>query len=161
MMAPESIRHVREEPVMRRPVLFGSLLSLFVVAGVVLIAGSVLLAPPPLTSASGNTEVIRRFYAAANETIATGDTTALHAIVAPHFVDQDPVLGMKQDRVGLEGYLAALHAVAPDRAWRSSVARDRCRCATPSSLSRSYGGRSTSFASPAARSWSAGARPTI
>jgi hypothetical protein len=99
---------------MRRPVLFGSLLTLFVVAGVVLIAGSFLLEPAPLASASGNTEVIRRFYAAANETIATGDTTALHAVVSPHFVDQDPVLGMKPDRAGLEGYLTALHAVVPD-----------------------------------------------
>jgi predicted ester cyclase len=114
MMAPSSIRHVREEPVMRRPVLFGSLLTFFLVAGIVLIAGSFLLQPPPLASASGTTEVIRRFYAAANETIATGDTTALHAIVAPHFVDKDPVLGMKPDRAGLEGYLAALHAVVPD-----------------------------------------------
>src|SRR5918995_4869209 len=114
MMAPLSIRHLREEPVMRRSVLLGSLLTLFVVAGVVLIAGSFLVQPAPLASASGNTEVIRRFYAAANETIATGDTTALHAVVAPHFVDQDPVPGMKPDRGGLEGYLAALHAVVPN-----------------------------------------------
>jgi hypothetical protein len=92
-----------------------SLLTLFVVAGVVLIAGSFLLQPAaPTASASGNTEVIRRFYAAANETIATGDTTALHAVVAPHFLDQDPVPGMKPDRAGLEDYLVALHAVVPN-----------------------------------------------
>ena len=100
---------------MRRPIILSSLLTLFVVTGVVLIAGSFLLQPTvPTVSAAGNTEVIRRFYAAANETIATGDTTALHAVVAPHFVDQDPVPGMKPDRGGLEGYLAALHAVVPD-----------------------------------------------
>ena len=100
---------------MHRPILLSSLLTLFVVVGVVLIAGSFLLQPAaPTASASGNTEVIRRFYAAANETIATGDTTALHAVVAPHFVDQDPVPGMKPDRGGLEGYLAALHAMVPD-----------------------------------------------
>ena len=99
---------------MRRPIILSSLLTLFVVTGVVLIAGSFLLQPAPLASASGNAEVIRRFYAAANETIATGDTTALHAVVAPHFVDQDPVPGMRPDRGGLEGYLAALHAVVPD-----------------------------------------------
>jgi ketosteroid isomerase-like protein len=114
MMAPQSIRHVREEPIMRRPVLFGSLLTFFVVAGVVMIAGSVLLQPPPLASASGNTEIVHRFYAAANETIATGDMTALHAVVAPHFVDTDPVPAMKPDRAGLEGYLTALHEVVPD-----------------------------------------------
>src|SRR5918994_2108536 len=100
---------------MRRPILLSSLLTLFVVAGVVLIAGSFLLQPAALpASASGNTELIRRFYAAANETIATGDTTALHAVVAPHFVDQDPVPGMKPGRAGLEGYLAALHTMVPD-----------------------------------------------
>jgi hypothetical protein len=114
MMAPQSIRP-SEESTMRRPILLSSLLTLFVVAGVVLIAGSFLLQPAAApASAAGNTEVIRRFYAAANETIATGDTTALHAVVAPHFVDQDPVPGMKPDRGGLEGHLAALHAVVPD-----------------------------------------------
>jgi ketosteroid isomerase-like protein len=100
---------------MRRPIVMSSLLTLFVVAGVVLIAGSFLLQPAvPPAAAAGNTEVIRRFYAAANEAIATGDMTALHAVVAEHFVDQDPVPGMKPDRAGLEGYLAALHAVVPD-----------------------------------------------
>src|SRR5918993_1162735 len=100
---------------MRRPIILSSLLTLFVVTGAVLIAGSFLLQPTvPTASAAGNTEVIRLFYAAANETIATGDTTALHAVVALHFVDQDPVPGMKPDRGGLEGYLAALHAVVPD-----------------------------------------------
>jgi hypothetical protein len=100
---------------MHRPILVSSLLTLFVAAGVVLVAGSFILQPTvPSASASGNTEVIRRFYAAANETIATGDTTALHAVVAPHFVDQDPAPGMKPDRAGLERYLAALHAVVPD-----------------------------------------------
>jgi hypothetical protein len=114
MMALQSIRP-SEESTMHRPILLSSLLTLFVVGGVVLIAGSLLLQPTvPTASAAGNTEVIRRFYAAANETIATGDTTALHAVVAPHFVDQDPVPGMKPDRGGLEGYLAALHAVVPD-----------------------------------------------
>jgi mannose-6-phosphate isomerase-like protein (cupin superfamily)/ketosteroid isomerase-like protein len=106
---------LREELVMRGPILVSSLLTLFVVAGVVLIAGSFLLQPAvPSAAASGNTEVIRRFYAAANETIATGDTTALRAVVAPHFVDQDPAPGMKPDRGGLEGYLAVLHAGVPD-----------------------------------------------
>src|SRR5215218_7909492 len=100
---------------MRRHVILSSLLTFFVVAGVVLIAGSLLLQPAALpAAASGNTDVIRRFYAAANETIATGDTAALHAVVAPHFVDQDPTPGMKPDRSGLESYLATLHALVPD-----------------------------------------------
>jgi hypothetical protein len=100
---------------MRRPILLSALLTLCVVAGIALIAASVLLHPAAApASASGNTEVIRRFYAAANETIATGDTTALHAVVAPHFVDQDPIPGMKPDRNGLASYLAALHAVVPE-----------------------------------------------
>jgi hypothetical protein len=105
---------VSEELLMHRPVLLSSLLTLFVVAGVVLIAGSFLLQPAAPAVASGNSDVIRRFYAAANVTIATGDTTALHAVVAPHFVDQDPVPGMKPDRGGLESYLTALHALVPD-----------------------------------------------
>src|SRR5687767_12947992 len=114
MMAPQSIRP-SEESTLHRPILLSSLLTLFVVAGLVLIAGSFLLQPAAArASAAGTTEVTRRFYAAANETIATGDTTALHAVVAPHFVDQDPVPGMKPDRGGLERYLAALHAVVPD-----------------------------------------------
>src|ERR671913_979955 len=100
---------------MRRPIILSSLLTLFVVTGAVLIAGSFLLQPTvPTASAAGNTEVIRRFYAAANETISTGDTTTLHAVVAPHFVDQDPVPGMKPDRDGLERYLTVLHALVPD-----------------------------------------------
>src|SRR5215216_3882852 len=100
---------------MRRPVVLSSLLTLFVVAGVGLIEGSFLLQPATApVAASGNTDVIRRFYAAANETIATGDTTALHDVVAPHFVDQDPIPGMNPDRGGLEGYLSALHALVPD-----------------------------------------------
>jgi hypothetical protein len=105
---------VSEELLMHRPVLLSSLLSLFVVAGVGLIAGSFLLQPAAPAVTSGNTDVIRRFYAAANETIATGDATALQAVVAPHFVDQDPVPGMKPDRGGLERYLTALHALVPD-----------------------------------------------
>ena len=100
---------------MRRPILLSSLLTLVVVAGLVLIAGSILLQPAaPSAAASANTEVIRHFYAAANETIATGDTAALHAVVAPHFVDQDRVPGMKPDRGGLEGYLIKLHTLVPD-----------------------------------------------
>jgi hypothetical protein len=99
----------------RRSILLSSLLTLFVVAGVVLIAGSFFMQPvAPSAAAPGNTDVIRRFYAAANETIATGDATALRVVVAPHFVDQDPVPGMRPDRSGLEGYLAALHDVIPD-----------------------------------------------
>ena len=104
-----------EEFAVRHSILLSSLLTLFIVAGVVLIAGSFLMQPVASpAAASGNTEVIRRFYAAANETIATGDTTALRVVVAPHFVDQDPGPGMRPDRSGLEGYLAALHAVIPD-----------------------------------------------
>ncbi len=115
MMDSQSIRHFREELVMRHPIVLSSLLTFFVVAGLVLIAGSFLLQPAlPPAAASGNTDVIRRFYAAANETIATGDTTTLQAVVAPHFVDQDPLPGMKPDRSGLERYLTALHALVPD-----------------------------------------------
>ncbi|HEX2280828.1 MAG TPA: ester cyclase [Thermomicrobiales bacterium] len=100
---------------MRHPSLLISLLTLFIAAGIVLIAGSFILQPAaPPAAAPANTEVIRRFYAAANETIATGETTALHSVVAPHFVDQDPLPGMKPDRSGLEDYLIALHAVVPD-----------------------------------------------
>src|SRR5215207_627681 len=107
--------HVIEEFAVRRWILLSSLLTLFVVAGVVLVAGSFLMQPVAAPAAAlGSTDVIHRFYKAANETIATGDTTALQAVVAPHFVDQDPIPGMKPDRSGLEGYLAALHAVAPD-----------------------------------------------
>jgi predicted SnoaL-like aldol condensation-catalyzing enzyme len=107
--------HVNKEFAVRRPILLSSLLTLFIVVGVVLIGGSFLMQPAALPgSAVGNTEVIRRFYAAANETIATGNATALNAVVAPYFVDQDPVPGMKPDRSGLESYLAALHAVVPN-----------------------------------------------
>src|SRR5215212_206416 len=126
---------------MRRPVILSSMLTLFVVAGVGLIAGSFLWQPAiPPAAASGNTEVIRRFYAAANETIATGDTTALRAVVAPHFVDQDPVPGMKPDRSGLEGYLAVLHAGVPDtELWLEALVADGDRAIARVAVRSSHG----------------------
>ena len=65
-------------------------MTLFVAAGVVLIAASFLLEPVARRHRRRETARPSPLYAAANETIAIGATTALNAVVAPYFVDPDP-----------------------------------------------------------------------
>jgi predicted ester cyclase/quercetin dioxygenase-like cupin family protein len=65
----------------------------------------------PLDAASRNT--VLRFYSAVNNVLRTGDETHLDPILAPDFVDREPVVGISPDRAGLGRHLAELHASFP------------------------------------------------
>ncbi len=62
--------------------------------------------------AAANAGLVRRFYAAANEAIATGDPAALTAVVAPGLLAPAPP-GSSGNWPGLAERLAVLHAAAP------------------------------------------------
>ena len=64
-------------------------------------------------SALGDTEVVERFYAAVNETLATGNLATLQHVVNPSFADENPLPGVPAGRAGLEAYLVALHHTIP------------------------------------------------
>jgi predicted SnoaL-like aldol condensation-catalyzing enzyme len=99
---------------MHRSVVLGAVVALALVTGIAMIATAVVMPPPPLTPPStGHADVVRRFYAAVNDVIATGTTSRLHAVVAPHFVEQALLPTEESGRSGLEAYLATLHAVDP------------------------------------------------
>ena len=100
---------------MRRAVLCPLILALALATAVALLAAAAALGDARVESPpSGRvTEAaVRRFYAAANAAILTGDA-ALEAAVGPGLVDHDPPPGVAPDRAGLARYLAALHATAP------------------------------------------------
>jgi predicted SnoaL-like aldol condensation-catalyzing enzyme len=103
---------------MRQSLFLGATAIVFVGAAVAMIAAAVLAQPAPVTSPSTQSadaaaDVARRFYAAVNAAIATGDAAPLRTVVAPHFADESPLPGVRAGRDGLEEYLAALHATSP------------------------------------------------
>jgi SnoaL-like polyketide cyclase len=57
--------------------------------------------------------VVRRFYAAANAVLATGDAAALDAVLVPGFVDHNPAPGVEPTREGLAQLLRTRHATFP------------------------------------------------
>jgi hypothetical protein len=100
---------------MRRALLPPLTALVLLALGTALLASSILLPSPDLASQSvlRDTAVARRFYAAVNETIATGRLTDLQDVVAPHFVEEHQLPGVRTGREGLEEYLVALHDVTP------------------------------------------------
>jgi predicted ester cyclase len=70
--------------------------------------------PANALPATGSAETVRRFYAAVNDVIATGDPAAIHAVVAPHFFDAEPLPGVAPGIDGLAAYLTGLHAANPE-----------------------------------------------
>jgi ketosteroid isomerase-like protein len=99
---------------MHRPALLCATMALALATAVALTLAASVLRPPPIAGLStANADVVRRFYAAVNDAIATGDTAALRAVVAPDFVERDPLPGTRPGRGGLEDHLAALGASAP------------------------------------------------
>jgi predicted SnoaL-like aldol condensation-catalyzing enzyme len=102
---------------MRHSTLLVVTASALVSTAIALIAASVFLQPTPVAGSSAGsldrTNVVRQFYAAVNDGIATGDVTAVHRVVAPHFVEQDPLPGVRSGREGLEDYLRVLHTIDP------------------------------------------------
>jgi hypothetical protein len=107
---------------MRRTAILGITTTLMLAVAIGSIAAAVLLPAEQATglSATRGVETVRRFYAAANDVIATGDPAPLQAVVAPHFLDDHPMPGTAPGRAGLEAYLLALHAADP--AMRLTVA---------------------------------------
>ena len=100
---------------MPRPMLLGIIAMLLSGMALALLASALLLpqpAPPGRVLPDG-TEVVDRFYAAVNETIATGDPAPVQQVVAPHFVEEHPLPGVRPGRAGLEEYLLTLHRSVP------------------------------------------------
>ena len=100
---------------MRRLVFVG-ISTILLVSGVGSVAAALLLpsGPAPAIVATGSAETVRRFYAAANNVIATGDPAPIREVVSPQFVDADPLPGVPPGRSGLEAYLLGLHAAEPE-----------------------------------------------
>jgi hypothetical protein len=100
---------------MRRSTLFAITTTLLVALAVGAVAAALLMPAASVSGlpAMGTEETVRRFYAAANDVIATGDPAPLRAVVAGHFVDVDPLPGVAPGRAGLEAYLMTLHGVDP------------------------------------------------
>jgi SnoaL-like protein len=97
---------------MSRSLLIPITMMLLIGTATAMLASAMLLprsdaAPFPIASGA---DVVRRFYAVVNETIATGNPAALRHVVAPAFVDEPPLPGVTPGRAGLEAYLATLHA---------------------------------------------------
>jgi hypothetical protein len=65
------------------------------------------------TAANDRGGIVRGFYAAVNEAIATGETADLESVLAPDFVDRDPPPGTRADRAGFLRSVASLHQAAP------------------------------------------------
>jgi predicted ester cyclase len=61
----------------------------------------------------GATALVRRFYAAANDALATGDTAPLGSILADDFVDHAARPGTSPDRTGFLRALLSLRETAP------------------------------------------------
>lgn len=100
-----------EELVVRRYVLCAATIALSLATAVAMLVAAIVLQPPTVAPSQEGAEVVHRFYAAVNAVIATGDTVALDAVVAPHFVEGAPLPGEGAGRSGLKEYLATLHEV--------------------------------------------------
>ena len=100
---------------MRRIVLLG-ISTILIASGVGSVAAALLLPswPAPAIVATGSADTVGRFYAAANDVIATGDPAPIREVVPPDFVDADPLPGVAPGRAGLEAYLMGLHAANPE-----------------------------------------------
>ena len=101
---------------MRRSVLLPLICALGLATAVALLAAAETLGgvrSGPLGTGTDTEAAVRRFYAAANETILSGDVTAFEVAVGPDFVDHAPPPGVAPSRAGLERYLLSLHATSP------------------------------------------------
>lgn len=101
---------------MRRAVLYPLVCALALATAVALLGAAAFLGDARVGSPSSGaaTEAaVRRFYAAANTAILTGDGATLAAAVGPDLVDHAPAPGVSPDRTGLVRYLVTLRATAP------------------------------------------------
>ena len=91
---------------MSRSLLIPITMMILIATAMAMLASAVLLPRSDaalFTTASG-ADVVRRFYAAVNETLSTGNPAALRRVVAPAFVDETPLPGVTPGRAGLEAY---------------------------------------------------------
>ncbi len=100
----------------RSPALLVASLLLLATGLALLRLASDLVEPPP--SRPGQTdaaavELVRRFYAAADVLLATGDAASLEALVAPDLVEHPPRLGRASGRAGLVAALRARRGAFP------------------------------------------------
>ena len=100
---------------MSRVLLFPLTMLLLIATAIAMLASAMILPMSDVPALSGQvrTDVVERFYAAVNETIATGNPTALRSVVNPSFADETPFPGVSPGRDGLEAYLATLHVADP------------------------------------------------
>jgi predicted SnoaL-like aldol condensation-catalyzing enzyme len=91
---------------------------LALVSGVVLAETRLVLLAPNVSlgadaRVAANAALVRRFYAAANSAITTGEVASFDGIVAADFIDHAARPLVTADRAGLIRSLRALHATAP------------------------------------------------
>lgn len=100
---------------MSRALLFPLTMLLLIATAIAMLASAMILpmSGAPALSEPVGTDVVARFYAAVNETIATGNPAALRLVVNPSFADENPLPGVSPGRDGLEAYLATLHDADP------------------------------------------------
>jgi predicted SnoaL-like aldol condensation-catalyzing enzyme len=108
---------VSREPTSRSPVRLVIGLSALVTGVAVLLIGVMLPDLQPIarneSAVAANQEAARKFYAAQDEALATGDTSRLTAAVAPYFIDHRPGAVVGQARQGLVDEVMALRHVRP------------------------------------------------
>jgi predicted ester cyclase len=100
---------------MSQALLFPLTLMLVITTAIAMLASAMLL---PMSDAaellqSDGADVVEQFYAAVNETLATGSAAALDQVLHPSFADENPLPGVTPGRVGLETYLVTLHDADP------------------------------------------------
>jgi hypothetical protein len=100
----------------RFDVVRGSLITLLTVAtAIALFTSGWILSNPAVVDPrpAGAETIVRDFYAAVNQTIRSGDASALNASVEEHAETHGPLATIAPSRDGLSRYLLSLHATTP------------------------------------------------
>jgi predicted SnoaL-like aldol condensation-catalyzing enzyme len=92
--------------------------SLALVTGFALAETRLVVVAPTVVSGQDaardrNAETIRRFYAAVNDTLRTGEVASLDRLVGNDLIEHSSRPGVSSDRAGLLDYLVSLHRTAP------------------------------------------------
>jgi hypothetical protein len=112
-----AIPPVGPDPI-RRAVLVPLLIGLSLVTALALVGAGLTLATPGMPvpasgSAAAHDDLVRDFYAAVNQAIQTGDTTAVTTLVAPEVQWCHRCPSQRPSSAGLRSYLLTLHQQAP------------------------------------------------
>jgi len=100
---------------MHRPALPLLACVLSLTSGLALLGLAASIAAPPgdEARAQANEAVVRRFYAAINTALRTGDTRALDGLIDADFAEHPPRPGLPSGRLGLVRALSALRTSSP------------------------------------------------